>query len=281
MRILRVGLVLVVVAGWGFVQGGCARSSARTERVATTAPARTTTAPADAAAGGTAAPPPARTPGGASVIGLSVRGRPIEAVTLGGSGRRVLLIGGIHGDEPEGGRTIEAVVAYLHRLEPGAQVRVVRDANPDGTAARSRTNARGVDLNRNWPARNFRPGSGRGPSPLSEPETRALHEEIERFGPELVVVCHSARSGPFVNFDGPAASEAAAFASAASQSDSRWRIVPDMGYPTPGSLGSFMGVDRGVPILTIEFERGHEPGAAWVAMRDGMAALLGREPLAK
>ncbi len=216
-------------------------------------------------------------PAALGVIGQSVLGRPIEAVTLGGAGRRILLIGGIHGDEAEGGRAIGAVTAYLRTLEPDSAIRLVRDINPDGTAAGTRTNARGVDLNRNWPARNFRPGADRGPAPLSEPETRALHEEIERFAPELVLVCHSAAGGPFVNFDGPAAPEASAFAAAAARTDSRWRVKPEMGYPTPGSLGSYLGVDRGVPILTIEFAHGHAPEAAWAAMRDGLSVLLGGE----
>ena len=66
-----------------------------------------------------------------------------------------------------------------------------------------------------------------------------------------------------------------AFALAAARSDRRWRVVPEMGYPTPGSLGSYLGVDRGVPILTIEFERGGDPEASWAAMRDGVAAVLG------
>jgi protein MpaA len=216
------------------------------------------------------------------VIGRSVEGRPIEAVTLGrGVGRRILIIGGIHGDEPEGGQTVGAVAAYLRALEPEATIRLVPDVNPDGTSAGTRTNARGVDLNRNWPASNFTPGDGRGPEPLSEPETRALYEEIRRFAPELLLVCHAARNGPFVNFDGPAGGEASAFAAAAARTDQRWRVVPTMGYPTPGSLGSYMGVDRGVPILTIEFARGHGPDAAWAAMRDGLGAVLERSRLAR
>lgn len=214
-------------------------------------------------------------------IGLSSQGRPIEAITLGSGVRRVLLIGGIHGDEPEGGRTINAVAAYLAALRSDATIRIIRDLNPDGSAAHTRTNARGVDLNRNWPARNFAPGGERGGAPLSEPETRTLAAELEGFRPDLVLVCHAARNGPFVNFDGPAGDLAQSFAGAAAQTDPRWRVVPAMGYPTPGSLGSLLGVDRGVPILTIEFARGHDPEAAWAAMRDGLGEVLHREASSK
>lgn len=214
-------------------------------------------------------------------IGTSTQGRPIEATTIGSTGPRVLLIGGIHGDEPEGGLTVNAIAAYLRALQPRATVRIVRDANPDGTAARTRRSASGVDLNRNWPAKNFRPGTTRGPAPLSEPETRALHTEFQRFAPDLVLVAHASRRGPFVNYDGPAAATAAAFARAAAATDPRWRVVQDMGYPTPGSLGSYVGIDLGIPILTLEFARGHDPGAAWDAMREGTRAVLEGVPLAR
>ncbi|MFG0242661.1 MAG: M14 family zinc carboxypeptidase [Phycisphaerales bacterium JB054] len=226
-------------------------------------------------------PPPAQ---GWERIGTSTQGRPIEATTIGAGGGiapRVLLVGGIHGDEPEGGRTIDAIEAYLRVLRPGATVRIVRDVNPDGTASNARHSANDIDLNRNWPAANFRPGSSRGPAPLSEPETRALHDELERFDPDAVLVVHSSSRGPFVNYDGPAAELATVFASAAAASDRRWRVVPDMGYATPGSLGSYVGIDRGVPILTLEFDRGHEADAAWIAMRDGVRAVIEHVRLAR
>ena len=226
-------------------------------------------------------PPPAQS---WERIGTSSQGRAIEATTIGAGGAiapRVLLVGGIHGDEPEGGRTIDAIEAYLRVLRPGAMVRIVRDVNPDGTAANARHSANDIDLNRNWPATNFRPGASRGPAPLSEPETRALHDELERFDPDAVLVVHSSSRGPFVNYDGPAAELATVFASAAAASDGRWRVVPDMGYATPGSLGSYVGVDRGVPILTLEFDRGHETDAAWIAMRDGVRAVIEHVRLAR
>lgn len=53
-----------------------------------------------------------------------------------------------------------------------------------------------------------------------------------------------------------------------------WRIVADMGYATPGSLGTFMGIDRNIPILTIEFRRGQDPDAVLRAARAGFHALI-------
>ncbi|MCW5774880.1 MAG: succinylglutamate desuccinylase/aspartoacylase family protein [Phycisphaeraceae bacterium] len=222
---------------------------------------------------------PARTTAGTMIwsrFGVSVEGRPLEAVTIGTGLRRVLIIGGIHGDETEGLATIGPLAEHLASSPALREVTVciARDANPDGTAAQTRGNARRVDLNRNWPASNFAPGRSRGIQPLTEPETTALHELIGSFTPELVIVFHSTPSGPFVNYDGPAERQARAFADAAALADQRWRVVPNVGYPTPGSLGTYMGVDLGVPILTIEFARKHAPDSAWDAVRACVDALL-------
>jgi hypothetical protein len=53
-----------------------------------------------------------------------------------------------------------------------------------------------------------------------------------------------------------------------------WRVTADMGYPTPGSLGNYLGVDQQIPILTIEFERGQDEAAAAAALRRGLAAAI-------
>src|SRR5690606_794335 len=139
-------------------------------------------------------------------IGSSREGRELLARTHGHGPARVYWIGGIHGDEPEGGCELDVLLTLLAdpAVRAGHTVRVLLDANPDRTAAGTRGNARGVDLNRNLPARSFEPSRRHGPAALSEPETRALWEDLERFAPELVVVQHSAGRGPFVNFDGPA-----------------------------------------------------------------------------
>lgn len=224
---------------------------------------------------------------GWSPIARSVEGRGIDAVTIeptgvGASPRRALVIGAIHGNEPEGLPAVQPLIAALADARAdgtlAATVRVIRDLNPDGTAAASRTNARGIDLNRNFPATNFSPAADRGAVPLSEPESRTLARELEAFRPDLVIVFHSIRSGPFVNFDGPAAEAAQAFVAAAQRSDPRWRVEPSMGYPTPGSLGTFVGIDRGLPILTVEFRRGHDAEAARRAGVDGVMGAIGVLP---
>lgn len=212
------------------------------------------------------------------IIARSRRGAPLTVETLTPARPRpgagpVLIIGCIHGDEREGIAAFDVVRAEA--ASAGVAVLLVESMNPDGEAANSRGNAAGVDLNRNWPTANFRPGRAHGPSPLSEPETRGLHELLGRALPSLVVVLHSTGSGPFVNFDGPAEELAARFAEAAQAVDPRWRVVSDMGYPTPGSLGTLVGDEMGIPILTIEFKRGQDSASVRSALKAGLRAVLG------
>lgn len=207
-------------------------------------------------------------------VGYSLEGRALEACTLGYGPARCYLIGGIHGDEVEGGALLEEVLALLdEELDDVFTVRVLRDLNPDGRVAHTRGNARGVDLNRNWPSRSFRASERHGSAPLSEPESRAVHDDLSAFGPELVVVFHSARAGPFLNFDGPGDELSRRFVAAAQLFDPRWRVVPDMGYPTPGSLGSWLGRDERLPVLTVEFRRGEDGQAFGDALLAGMTAM--------
>jgi murein peptide amidase A len=217
----------------------------------------------------------------AAPLALSVDSRPIICTTLGRGPQRIYLIAAIHGNEPEGARILQELVDELasSQLPRSCTLRIVHDMNPDGRLDASRYNSRGVDLNRNWPAANFRPSRRTGPAPLSEPEARAVHADLNAFAPDVVIVFHSISSGPFVNFDGPAGDLAEAFAIAATDAAQRhgepsWRVVPTMGYPTPGSLGSWIGVDLQIPILTIEFRRGQDPDSTLRAAAAGMRAVV-------
>lgn len=151
-------------------------------------------------------PESAKSDGSWFTLASSVEGRPIRAATFGHGPRRVLWVGGIHGDEREGAHaTAQLPAAFL--AEPGASERVtlyvIEDLNPDGAAKKTRGNGHGVDLNRNFPARSFRPGGRHGREALSEPESRALGELVASWRPQIVLVAHSFRGAEFVNYDGP------------------------------------------------------------------------------
>jgi predicted deacylase len=135
-----------------------------------------------------AAPPPLH----AEVIGHSTRHRPLRVVRIGPAGapRRVLVVGCVHGTERSGLPVARALRQATP--PPGTQLLVLDDANPDGCAAGTRANARGVDLNRNFPW-GWRAQTGvfaSGPKPASEPETRAVMTLIARERPGVTLWFH-------------------------------------------------------------------------------------------
>ncbi len=187
-------------------------------------------------------------------IGRSTEGRPIRATVFGPTtAPSRLVVGGMHGNEPSSVEAAVELCTYLRDNPPTGCVWVLPALNPDGLAAGIKNSARDVDLNRNFPAANFttthNAGYFPGPSPLSEPETHVLAALVERLGCEGVVAVHA----PFacVNYDGPAERWARAVAAACG-----WPAQADIGYPTPGSFGSWLGHDRGLPVLTLELPPG-------------------------
>ena len=204
----------------------------------------------------TPSPPPVATPSVEptwTTVGYSVRGRPIQMISFGSGPRRVLIIGGIHGTE-YGTPVARSLVSYL-RANPsavasGTQLDVIVCANPDGRAMHRGGNARNVDINRNFPARNWRRIRARrgssGRRPASEPETRVLVSVLARRYARVVSL-HS--RGGVVDYDGPAG---------------RWlatRVARRAGMPVirlarykryPGSLGSYVPPRYRIPVITIE-----------------------------
>lgn len=208
-------------------------------------------------------------------IGRSVMGRPILAGTLAGGPTRVLVLGGIHGDERAGSDIAPLLLDHLAAAAPETlTIRLVLDANPDGTVAATRGNRNGVDLNRNWPTADFAADPIHGPEPLSEPETAALAADVAAFDPTLIVALHSTWDGPFVNYDGPGAALAEACAGAASAHDGRWTMVPQLDWSTPGSMGTYFGKERGIPVITLEPNRYDAAAQVWPAARDCVDDLL-------
>jgi len=128
-------------------------------------------------------------------IGRSAAGRPLRVWRIGSSrGRcRVLVVGCIHGTECAGLAVTRRLVKLTSPIS--ANLWVVQDLNPDGFAANTRQNARGVDLNRNFPSewrrigRRFSPQYS-GPHPLSEPESRAVAKLIRRIRPDVTIWYH-------------------------------------------------------------------------------------------
>jgi hypothetical protein len=190
----------------------------------------------------------------------SVRGTPLylRDVVAPDAKVKVLVVGAIHGDELS---SASVAFHWIRLAGEGASLpqpvhfRFIPVLNPDGALQRPprRTNARGVDLNRNFPTPNWErdaafywekrtrkdPRRWPGPAPLSEPESRFLHQQVEQFQPQLIVAIHA----PYgvLDFDGP------------SVPPSRLgRLYLDQVGIFPGSLGNWGGVHKGVPVVTIE-----------------------------
>jgi murein peptide amidase A len=176
-----------------------------------------------------------------------------------GATLRVLVVGGIHGDE----MSSSAVVFHWIRLAatPPADMpqpvhwRFIPTLNPDGFFARppKRVNANGVDLNRNFPTPNWTrdaavywekrtkrdPRRWPGNKPLSEPESRFLNAQMDSFKPNLIVSIHA----PYgvLDFDGPSVPPS-----------KLGRLYLDQVGIYPGSLGNYGGIHRRVPVVTVE-----------------------------
>ncbi len=158
---------------------------------------------------------------------------------------KVLIFAGIHGDEPESTTVLSWAVRHL--AEPSPHCAVVLAANPDGLARGTRANAHGVDLNRNFPAANWRPDPvayrvlteeprdvtlSTGPAAGSEPEVQALVRLIEELQPNSAVIAVHA---PLACVEDPAQSALGRWLAQASGLP----LVADVGYATPGSFGSW------------------------------------------
>ena len=189
------------------------------------------------------------------VIGHSVSGLPLFSYDLrGGQNTPILILSGVHGDEVEGVWIGESFLGEaLKKEELFHDLVFIPVLNPDGFLQKRRTNENLVDLNRNLPTKDwsekfekekYRPG----PSPLSEPENKALIQWIKTHKPRLIVSLHSWK--PLINVNG----NTGPYSAVLSQ-ETGYKIAADIGYPTPGSLGSY-GQEQQIPVITYEIERG-------------------------
>jgi murein peptide amidase A len=193
-----------------------------------------------------------------SHIGVSSLGLPIESYTFQSSNTdspQVLILGGVHGDEVEG---VTVALGLLRTFQESyrlkLQTTLIPRFNPDGVLLKTRSNFNGVDLNRNLPTKDWTsevksPRYHPGSHPASEPENQALIHLLSQIKPHLIISLHSWY--PVLNVNGDCEPEAQII-----QKHTGYKIDQDIGYPTPGSLGTYAGLERQMPTLTYEVERG-------------------------
>lgn len=167
--------------------------------------------------------------------------------------KTILIIGVVHGDEPQGKFLIENYITSLRGgkypcplSKPFASLQAKRSnlknrllfipcINPDGFALKTRENANGIDLNRNFS------------SITPEAETKFVIEILKEFSPDVILTLHAPYK--IVNYDGPAEEIAEEISKLIGYPTSN-----DIGYPTPGSLGTYAGIERNIPIITLELD---------------------------
>jgi protein MpaA len=195
------------------------------------------------------------------ILAHSSQGRPVEYFHFGSPSFEIpwiLFLGGVHGDEPEGVWLMEEVRDALSKREfswDNLGVGLIPQLNPDGCAQSHRLNGRQVDLNRNLPTRDWtseikNPKYPPGPSAGSEAENQALVKLISEKKPLAILSAHSFHRYQ-ININGPSRAWGETI-----QPLCGYPITEDIGYPTPGCLGTFSGFEREIPTITLEIERG-------------------------
>lgn len=212
----------------------------------------------------------------------SVQGREMVVYRLGkGQDEFVFFFGGFHGDEAQGVYMLEAFKNELLQnpdLFAGKSVFILPQVNPDGVAAKRRVNHHGVDLNRNFPTQNYRADANpnsryyAGKKALSEPESQLVYQLLEPFVERLpaekikIMSIHAPLA--VNNYDGPAEALATAM-----KQYNQYPISSDIGYPTPGSFGSYYGKEKGIRVVTLETGRVTDE-LAWKRQRKALYAFL-------
>jgi protein MpaA len=215
-----------------------------------------------------------------TILGKSAAGNPIEIFKKTNTSsvkKPFLFIGGVHGDEPEGVEMAQKLLQWLTEAEKSQSLRswiLIPCINPDGYKNNQRTNGNGVDLNRNFPSKDWTSENSRGArySPGShagsEPEVAVLVQVIEQEKPEVIFHFHSWE--PCVVYTGAPGKTYAEFLSP----NESYPVREDIGYPTPGSLGQYGWQNHKIPVICIEEQEKIDLKEVWPHFRDGFKNLM-------
>ena len=200
-------------------------------------------------------------------IGHSQQGRIIKVERFGSGDEAIVLLASIHGTEVIGtplfNRLIDALYEHPEWLN-NRTIYLMRVTNPDGVVEGMRGNSNNIDINRNFPTKNFGRGWFNGDAPLSAGETVVLMDFFLEIQPSRVLAIHQPLNG--IDYDGPAKDLAHELSEL-----SNIRIHR-LGSRS-GSLGSFVGKDLQRPIITLEIPGyANERSSEWLWERYG--ALL-------
>jgi murein peptide amidase A len=192
----------------------------------------------------------------------------------------ILILGGTHGNEPSSAAMARQLINTLKKdsnLYKNRYIVIIPEVNPDGLASGRRVNGNQVDINRNFPAKNWKKSRKTqyygGPKPNSEPETQMLVTLIENLKPSRILTLHSIGNNRHGNnYDGPAVRYARLMSK-----HNGYKVLKTMGYPTPGSFGSWAGIERKIPVITLELPRGKAESQIWKENKTAFIAFIQSE----
>lgn len=160
---------------------------------------------------------------------------------------KVIVIGCFHGDEPQGKYLIEKYLCQNNF----SNILFIPCLNEYGFKNNIRTNQNYVDINRNFPTRNWiktqKDNYFGGDFPASEVETKYIIDIVEKYKPQIILSLHAPYK--IVNFDGPYN-----FIIDKISEIMGYPVEPSIGYPTPGSFGTWAGIERNILTITLELD---------------------------
>lgn len=187
-------------------------------------------------------------------IGNTHSGLPIMTYDFGTKGRSVLILAGVHGDEVEGVSLAKVLVSdFIQSFNYPVQLSIIPEFNLDGILLQTRKNANKVDLNRNLPTKDWTSDVAQdkyfpGLQALSEVENQHLVKFLKQKNFDFIISLHSWK--PCLNTNGDCTLEAEIL-----YKHTGYKIVKSIGYPTPGCLGTYTGLELGIPTITYELPR--------------------------